>query len=82
VGFGASARPPDEARELLLAGRFGSPDDASLDFVAVARGGPAATMWAPLTEAGLAGARPATHEAATAARLVTPTMTDVVFLTS
>jgi hypothetical protein len=51
------------------------------DCVPALVGGAAATRCTPLT-AGFAGVSPAAHEAPRATALATPTMTEVVFLTS
>jgi hypothetical protein len=87
-------RPLDDAREVLffegaalavpLADRFADgfaepvPEPEALPVVL---GGAAATRWTPL-RAGFAGVRPAAQEAPSATALVTPTMTEVAFLTS
>jgi hypothetical protein len=79
VGLGVAVCPED-VRELLFFGgaALAVPLDDALPEVV---GGAAATRCTPV-RAGFAGVRPAAHEAPSATALVTPTMTDVVFLTS
>jgi hypothetical protein len=85
VGLGAAVRPLEDARELLFDG-LDPPEaplvDALADGVPAVVGGAAATRCTPVTASCFGGVSPAAHEAPIATALVTPTMTDVVFLTS
>jgi hypothetical protein len=83
VALGVAVRPPDEVRELFFGGAALAVAlaDPLADGVPEVVGGAAATRCTPL-RAGFAGVRPAAQDAPRATALVTPTMTDVAFLTS